>query len=255
MSEKSIFEDSCPRKTEFFIIEGLKAYKSQNFYDSLRNFHKAYELNSNHPNIKSFLAYSYFYNGDFEMLLNLNTNEGLTEIERNIINNLKINALWNKSGYNAAYPHFQKLRRAPLPDDIRRELDIKIDLKRFNRDIKKSLRSYFGTNNIFERHVILQEILSKYRSYVPAYYLLGIIYMKKGDYERAAENFMAAEIRRLPSKDLKAENLKLLGTAQYANGDYPGSIRTFKKLINMDAGEKYTQYAENFLSRSEWSLN
>ncbi|MGI9533763.1 MAG: hypothetical protein ACR2NW_02330 [Thermodesulfobacteriota bacterium] len=253
-SEKSVFEDSCPRKTEKFVVEGLRDYKNNNFFGSTVNFEKANELNKNSSEIKSFLAYSYFYNKDYINLLNLDTSQGLTEVDVNIINNLKSNVLWEERGYDYAYPYIAKLSKKTLPDHIKREIDIKLDLKRFNRDIKKSFNKYLLANNEFEKIVILMGINEKYSSYSPAYYLLGRIYLKKGDYGRAIENFKTAASRTLPTLGLQLENLKLLGISQYSAGDYYGAINTFEDLAKLDPNQNYKNYAENFIERSKWAL-
>ena len=253
-SEKSVFEDSCPRKTEMFVVEGLRDYKDNNFFGSTANFKKANELNSNSSDIKTFLAYSYYYNKDYINLLNLDTSQGLTEVDVNIINNLKSNVLWEEEGYDYAYPYISKLSKKALPDHIKREIDIKLDLKRFNRDIKKSFNQYLLANNDFEKIVILIGINKRYGSYSPAYYLLGRIYLKKGDYRRAIENFETAASRTLPTLRLQLENLKLLGIAQYSAGDYYGAINTFEDLVKLDPNKNYKSYAENFIERSKWAL-
>jgi len=254
-SEKSIFEDSCPRKTDYFISEGFDDYRSNNFYGSTIDFEKANELNPDNPNIKSSLAYSYYSNKDYDKLLNLNT-DGLTEIDINIINNLKANVLWDRKGYEYAYPHFVKLRNRSLPNDIKRSIDIKIDLKRFNQFIKNSYNDYLLTHDIVEKIAILEDLKQRYRSYVPAYYLLGKIYLSQGDYKRAIENLEISELRRLPGNNLRMENLRLLGVAQYTAGDYYGAISTFNKLKRMDeeSGE-FKSYAQNFINRANWELN
>ena len=254
-SDKSIFEDSCPRKTDFYISEGFKDYTSDNFYGSTVDFEKAFELNPGNPNIKSALAYSYYYNKDYDKLLNLNT-DGLGKIDINIIKNLKTNVLWDRKGYEYAYPHFLKLKESSLPNDIKRSIDIKIDLKRFNKNIKNAYKNYILTDDTVEKISILEDIKQRYRSYVPAYYLLGRIYLSKGLFNKAIENLEISEIRRQPGENLRMENLKLLGVAQYSEGDYYGAIKTFNKLAKMDKdGGEYKSYAENFIERANWELN
>ena len=232
-TDKSVFEDTCPRKTEYFISKGFMDYSSDNFYGSTRNFEKAYELNPGNPNVKTALAYSYYYNKDYDKLLNLNT-DGLTEVDINIVNNLKTNVLWDRKGYEYAYPHYVKLSDSSLPNDIKRSIDLKIDLKRFHKNIKKAYKDYLLTDNTIEKIAILEDLKQRYRSYAPAYYLLGKIYLRQGNYDRAIENLEISEIRRLPGDNLRKENLKSLGVAQYSAGDYYGAIKTFNKLAKMD---------------------
>jgi len=254
-SEKSVFEDVCPRKTDFFISEGFKDYRNNNFYGSTRNFEKAYDLNQDNPNVKTALAYSYYFNKDFDKLLNLNT-DGLTKIDINVIKNLKTNILWHRKGYDYAYPYFVKLKESSLPNDIQRSIELKIDLKRFNKNIKNAYKEFLLTDDPVEKIAVLEDIKQRYRSYGPAYYLLGRIYLSRGSYNRAIENLEIAEIRRLPGKNLRMENLKSLGVAQYTTGDYYGAIKTFNKLANLDAdGGEYKSYAENFIERAKWELN
>ena len=254
-SEKSIFEDSCPRKTDYYLSEGFKDYASDNFYGSTSDFEKANELNPHNPNIKSALAYSYYFNKDYDKLLNLNT-EGLTKIDINIINNLKANVLWDRKGYKYAYPHFVKLKGRSLPNDIQRSIDLKIDLKRFNKNIKNAYKDFLLTNDTIEKIAILEDLKQRYRSYVPAYYLLGRIYLRQGNFSRAIEHLEFSEIRRLPGDNLRMENLRSLGVAQYSAGDYYGAIKTFNKLARMDEkGGEFKSYAENFIDRANWELN
>lgn len=253
-SDKSIFEDSCPRKTDFYLSEGFKDYGADNFYGSTEDFEKAYKLSPQNPNIKTALAYSYYYNKDYDKLLNLNT-EGLTRIDINIIKNLKTNVLWDRKGYEFAYPHFVKLRESSLPNDLQRSIDLKIDLKRFNKNIKKAYIEYLLTDDTVEKIAILEDLKQRYRSYVPAYYLLGKIYLNQGHYKRAIDNLEISEIRRLPGNKLRKDNLKALGVAQYSAGDYYAAIKTFNKLAKMDdeSGE-FKSYAENFIQRAKWEL-
>ena len=254
-SDKSIFEDSCPRKTDYYLSEGFKDYASDNFYGSTSDFEKANELNPHNPNIKSALAYSYYFNKDYDKLLNLNT-EGLTKIDINIINNLKANVLWDREGYEYAYPHFVKLKVRSLPNDIQRSIDLKIDLKRFNKNIKNAYKNFLLTNDTIEKIAILEDLKQRYRSYVPSYYLLGRIYLRQGNFKRAIEHLEFSEIRRLPGDNLRMENLRSLGVAQYSAGDYYGAIKTFDKLARMDEkGGEFKSYAANFIDRANWELN
>ena len=254
-TEKSVFEDVCPRETDYYISEAYSDYGSDNFYGSTTNFEKAYNINPTNPDIKTALAYSYYYNNDHDKLLNLNT-DGLTKIDINIINNLKANVLWNRKGYEYALPHYTKLKNSSLPNDIKRSIDLKLDLKRFHKNIKQAYKEYLLTDDTIEKIAILEDLKHRYRSYAPTYYLLGKIYLRQGDYKRAIENLEISEIRRLPSVNLRKENLKALGVAQYSAGDYYGAIKTFNKLVKLDEdGGEYKPYAENFIKRANWELN
>lgn len=254
-TDKSVFEDVCPRETEFYISEGFSDYGSDNFYGSTRNFEKAFDINPDNPNIKTALAYSYYFNKDYDKLLNLNT-DGLTEIDMNIIYNLKANVLWERKGYEYAYPHYVKLKESSLPNDLKRSIDLKLDLKRFHKNIKKAYIEYLLTDDTIEKIAILEDLKQRYRSYAPTYYLLGKIYLKQGNFKRAIENLEISEIRRLPGERLRKENLKSLGLAQYSVGDYYAAIKTFNKLAKMDKdGGEYKSYAENFIERANWQLN
>ena len=112
------------------------------------------------------------------------------------------------------------------------------------------------TDDTIEKIAILEDLKHRYRSYSPTYYLLGKIYLRQGDYKRAIENLEISEIRRLPSVNLRKENLKSRGVAQYSTGDYYGAIKTFNKLVKLDEdGGEYKPYAENFIKRANWELN
>jgi len=128
---------------------------------------------------------------------------------------------------------------------------LKIDLKRFNKNIKNAYKDFLLTNDTIEKIAILEDLKQRYRSYVPAYYLLGRIYLRQGFFNRAIEHLEFSEIRRLPGDNLRMENLRSLGVAQYSAGDYYGAIKTFKKLARMDEkGGEFKSYAENFIDRA-----
>ncbi len=254
-SEESVFEDACPRKTEEFILKGIKKYKGKDFAGAAVIFNKTHSLNNNNSKVKTLLAYSYYYSEDYDELLNMDTTRKLTELDKNIINNLKTNAMWTQKGYDHAYPYFKELIDKALTDSTKEEVALKVDLRRFKGDIKRLFNGYLLADNYFDRFVIMKDINEKYRSYFPAYYILGKMYLERRDYERAASNFEFANARsdKLPSPEIRLESLKLLGISQYSSGDYYGAIRTFTKLAKLDPG-RYRNYSHNFIERSMWAV-
>ncbi|NIU88395.1 MAG: hypothetical protein GWN11_02285, partial [Candidatus Dadabacteria bacterium] len=85
-----------------------------------------------------------------------------------------------------------------------------------------SYNDYLLTDDIVEKIAILENLKQRYRSYAPAYYILGKIYLSQGNFKRAIENLKYSEVRKLPSENLRMENLRALGVAQYSAGDYYG---------------------------------
>lgn len=256
-SEKSVFQSTCSRKTDKLFAKGIRKYKSGDFSGAAIKFRQVHDL-SGDSNAKMFLAYSYYYNNDYDSLFDLDIETGLTEVDANIIRNLRLNALWAQRDLNRPpYIHFKELRSKPLPDNVRREIDLKLDLVRFGKGLRQDMVNYLTADNSFDRFVIIKEVSELYRSYLPAYYLLGRMYFQGGDYKRALNNFKTADssISELPSLGIQLENLKLFGISYYALGDYDGTIRTFERIVDLAPDQRYRQYARNFIERAQWAIN
>ncbi len=256
-SGKSVSQNVCLRKTDELFAKGIKEYKNGDFQGASIRFKQVHDL-SGDSDALVFLAYSYYYNKDYKNLLDLDTKKGLTEVDSNIILNLKLNTLWTEKDFDRlTYSHFKKLVNLPIPDNVRREIDLKLDLVRFNKDLRRSFINYLTTRNSFDRFVIMKEINKDHSSYYPAYYLLGRMYFERGDYKRALDNLKVANSSssKLPSLRVQLDNLKMLGISYYSLGDYQGTIRTFESIIDISPDQRYEQYARDFIERARWKVN
>jgi tetratricopeptide (TPR) repeat protein len=83
--------------------------------------------------------------------------------------------------------------------------------------------------------------------------LLGRIFYKNGEYQRAVSYLRESEELGLPSMDLGLENLKILGISLYSTGDYDGAIERFQRIISLDPDGKSRDYAIDFEERSGWA--
>ena len=252
-SEKSLFEDTCPRETELLLEKGSTNFKNKNYKNAIRYFKEANDINKNNPNTISALAYAYYYDGNYDELMNLDLSS-LSEVDSNIINNLRYNVFWDKNGYNYAYNFYKKLSEKALPEDIKRSLDIKLELRNFSPNIRELYKEYIKKGDRLGKIVALQDLISEYRSFSPGYYLLGRLFLQKGDYIRAKKNFSIAERKGLPTIRLRKENLKMLGLSLYASGNYLDAKRRFEDLIKIDSEKTYINLATDFINRSEWAL-
>lgn len=256
-SPKNVVQNTCLRKIDELFAKGIKEYKNGNLHGASIRFKQVHDL-SKDSNAIVFLAYSYYYNKDYRNLLNIDIKEeALTEVDANIVLNLKLNTLWTEKDLDRlTYSHFKKLVNLPLPDNVRREIDLKLDLVRFNKNIRKSFINYLTTKNNFDRFVIMKEISEKDNSYYPAYYLLGKMYFERGDYKRALDNLKTANASgELPSLRIRLENLKMLGISYYSLGNYHETVKTFESIIEISPSQHYEQYARNFIERAQWATN
>jgi tetratricopeptide (TPR) repeat protein len=101
--------------------------------------------------------------------------------------------------------------------------------------------------------VILEEVIKDFPDYAPAYYLLGRLFYKNGDYRRATSFLLESESLGLPSEGIEIENLRLLGISLFATGDYEGAIKRFQSIMNLEPNGVLKEYASGFVERSEWA--
>lgn len=252
-SDESIFKESCPRKTELLLDLGLKHYKDKNFLKAKNYFKEAYNINQRDPQIMTLLAYSYYYNNDYDELISIN-DKTTPVVDSNIIKDLQSNVLWEKNGYEYAYNSFRELKESPIPENIRRLVDIKLELRNLNPEIRDMFNEYLRTDDQIKRVAILEELISRYTTFSPGYYLLGKLFILEGDYERALKYLSVANSKGLPTLRVSKDNLKLLGISHYALGNYRDSKKAFEVLKEIDTEGSFATIAGDFIQRSEWAL-
>ena len=199
------------------------------------------------------LAYSYYYNNDYDELISIN-DKTIPVVDSNIIKDLQSNVLWEKNGYEYAYSSFKELKDSPIPENIRRLVDIKLELRNLNPEIRDIFNEYLRTDNQIKKVAILEELISRYTTFSPGYYLLGKLFFIEGDYERALKYLSVANMKGLPTLKVSKDNLKLLGISHYALGNYRDSKKAFENLKKIDTEGSFATIAADFIQRSEWAL-
>jgi tetratricopeptide (TPR) repeat protein len=252
--EPSIFQGTCPRRIAELKQMGFKEFDDGNFYGSKNLFLEASELNPEDPGVIESLAYSYYFDKDYDELGKLLENEfPFSEVDRAILENLRGNLLWQTGKVEEAESVFRNVVTLPLTDDLQRELDIKLSAMSAGGMIEGSIREFFSTTDDLIHVSSLEELIRHYPYYSPAYYLLGRIFYKNWEFEKAASYLRQSESLGLPSIELNTENLKLLGINLFATGDYDGAIASFQKIILLDPGGEKSAYAKDFIERSIWA--
>ncbi|MBI4228769.1 MAG: hypothetical protein HY693_03500, partial [Deltaproteobacteria bacterium] len=252
--EPSIFQGRCPRKIAELKQMGFKEFDDGNFYGSKNAFLEAYELNPDDPGVIESLAYSYYFDKDYDELGKLLENEfSFPEIDKAILENLRGNLLWQTGRDDEAKSVFENLLMLPLTDDLVRELDIKLSAISAGGMIEEKIREFFSTKDDLIQVASLGEIIRDAPYFWPAYYLVGRIFYKNGEYEKAVPYLKRSEELGLPSMDLEIENLKILGINLYSMGDYDGSIKRFERIKSIDPDGKSRDYAIDFVERSGWA--
>jgi tetratricopeptide (TPR) repeat protein len=200
------------------------------------------------------LAYIYYYDKDYGKVMDLvDKTDSLPEVDRNILENLRGNVLWQSGKAAQAEAVFESLLEKPLPDDIKREIEIKLSSIRSGEEIEDKIREYFGTRDKLDQVVALQEIIKVSPDYGPAYYLLGRIFFHEGNYEVASSFLSKSESLVLPSENLRKENSRILGISLFATGNYDGAIKTFNNLLDMSPDGALKEFAVDFIERCEWT--
>jgi tetratricopeptide (TPR) repeat protein len=252
--EPSIFQGKCPRRIAELKQMGFKEFDDGNFYASKNLFLEASELNPDDPGVIENLAYSYYFDKDYDDLRKLlDRNFSFTDIDEAILENLRGNLLWQTGKVNEAESVFRNLLMHPLTDSLQRELDVKLSAISAGEMIEERIRDVFSTTDDLVQVASLEEIIRNNPYYSPAYYLLGRILYKNWEYRRAVSYLRQSEELGLPSIELEIENLKLLGISLFSTGDYDGAIERFKRIILIEPDGKSKDYATDFIHRSEWA--
>ncbi|HEX3035934.1 MAG TPA: tetratricopeptide repeat protein [Thermodesulfobacteriota bacterium] len=250
-SQTSIFQGRCPRRIADLRDKGLEAFKGGNFYEAKGFFRRALSFNQSDPILINSLAYAYYYDKDYINLIGIvDKPMSLPEVDKNILENLRGNMLWQSGKVQTAKAIFKSLQEETLPDDIKREIQIKLTSISAGGKIEDKIREYFSTRDRLSQVAILEEIIRDFPDYASAYYLLGRIFFNNGDYAKAAYYLSQAELLGLPSKRIRKENSRILGTSLFATGDYGGAIKRFEYIINMGKGKKGGTY--DLIDRCKW---
>lgn len=253
-SEKAITQEHCPREKEHLRLNGLEALRNGKYTQAVTYLESASVIARQDPDIRVLLSYAYYYGKDYTSLLHtLNSDVIPGEIDNNILRNLRGNVTWDRKGYTQALSAFRDLADKPLPEDIRREIEIKTGLYDYDQAIRTKYLEFLKTNKRTERLVILQEIVSEYDHFAPGYYKLGELFFETGDYRRASRYTKMAEARGLSNGSTGLHNLEILGLSLYATGDYAGSVETFRKYGHNAADNAKRLYARNFINRVKWT--
>ncbi|MGE5445464.1 MAG: hypothetical protein ACM3SR_12825 [Ignavibacteriales bacterium] len=251
-SEPGIFQAVCPRKVAFLRKKGLEAFRNGNLYKAGKFFVKALNFDKTDPILIQSLAYTYYYENDYIKLMNIiNGAQPLSSVDKNILENLRGNVLW-QSGKDAKSV-FESLLTKPIPDDIKREIEIKLSAISYGGEIEKRIREYFGTRDKLSQVVMVEEIMRIFPGYSPAYYLAGRIFFGKADYKRAIFFLVKSESLGLPSENLEGENSRILGISLFATGDYEGAIKRFEHIVNTTSDKALKDYALDFIDRCKWA--
>jgi tetratricopeptide (TPR) repeat protein len=255
-SSPSIFQAQCPRKVAALRDEGLKAFKQGNLYQAKKFFNEALGFDERNAGLIDSLAYIYYYDKNYDKVLDLVTkSHSLPQVDRNILENLRGNVLWQSGKVAQAEALFESLLEETLPDDIKREIEIKLSSMRSGGAIEAKMSDYFGTRDRLNQVVALEEMMKVSPDYGPAYYLLGRMFFYEGNYELASFFLSKSESLMLPSENLQKENSRILGTSLFAIGNYQRAIESFQNLSNRSPDGALKEFAVDFMERCQWTKN
>lgn len=252
-SRPSIFQATCPRKIAQLKNTAYKHFRDDNYFRARENFSDALKLNGSDPNLISWLAYSHYYDGNFDRAIEIaGSSVPKSKIEENMLENIKGNSEWQTGNSEEALRIFNNLRTEQTTDNLTRELEIKISAISQGSIVEESIKEFFATRDEMLQLAYLQEAIKEKPSYAPAYYLKGRLFFNEGEYEKAAPNLIEANLLGLPTESLTNENLRILGISQFANGRYDQAIITFNYLLLLEENDAARQYAKDFIERSTW---
>ena len=253
-SEPSIFKATCPRKVAALKEDGFKALNGGNLYEAKNYFIQALNYSGKDPVLIDSLAYVYYYDQDYDKLLDVvEEADSVPAVDKNILENLRGNVLWQSKKTGQAESIFRSLLEKTLPDDIKRELEIKLSSISAGGEIEEKMRKYFGTRDRLTQAVTLQEIIKDFPAYAPAYYLLGRIFYADKNYQMAVPFLTEADLLLLPSTNLQQENSRILGVSLFAVGDYAGAMSRFYRIVETNQNGALKDFALDFMERCRWA--
>jgi tetratricopeptide (TPR) repeat protein len=249
----AIFTATCPRRVAALKAEGFRYYADDNFRKASQSFEEALGYDGQDPVLLSGLAYSSYYEGDYDGAVKIaEQTGGLTEVDRASLENLKGNALWQKGDTEAAADIFRRLQANTLPPDLRREIDVKLSAVGTGGAPGESVREFFSTRDRALQTVSLSESVLNSPDYAPPYYLQGRLLFNMGEYERAVPYLSMAEYLGLPSDELTRENLRILGISLFASGRYDEADIIWNRIVS-DGDPESRAYAGDFIERTGWA--
>jgi tetratricopeptide (TPR) repeat protein len=250
----SIFDDHCPRRSSYLSDIGLSEFERGNYYGAVTAFKQALKYNPTSNNILESLAYSYYFNTDYNRLTGLyDDRTKVSEITENIVLNLIGTYHWTRGNAQKGKTIFNELKNKPLPIDIENEITIKIDSIQKGAVEQDGIKQYYLTKDILKRVSILESLTKKFPEYAVPYYLLGRLFFNKWEFDIAKNYLIRSQQLGLPSEKLKLDNSRLLGISLYASGQYDRAKETFGKIYGKRKRGRFGSVAEQFIKRSEWT--
>jgi len=253
-SEPSIFQASCPRRVAALKNKAFTHFRDDDYYRATGVFEEALTYSEGDPVLLNGLFYSNYYLGEYDKVGGSSeASAHLPLVDRHILQNLRANALWQSGNSAAALRVFEALRDKPLPDDIKRELDIKISAIRAGGVKDRKIRDFFGTRDKVLQVSALEELIRERPWYGPAYYLMGRVFFNSEQFGKAVPYLSTAYELGLNSDKLTVENLRILGVSLFAQGRYGEAEDIFGTLAMVDRDGMSRDYALDFIQRSGWA--
>jgi len=252
-SRPGIFQAMCPRKVAEIKNRGYENFENDNYFGARNDFSEALSYNNSDPSLINWLAYSHYYNSNFARSLEIANGSNVgSQLDKDLLANLKGNSLWQMGYSKKALEIFKNLLNQQLPDSTKRELEIKITAISGNSRVQEGIKQFFGTRDKVLQLAHLQNAIQADPLFAPSYYLKGRFFFNEGEYEKAIPNLIRAYLLELDTNRLTNENLRILGISLFAKGNYDQSIATFEELIRNEQNEAAKQYAKDFIGRGMW---
>jgi len=252
-SRPSIFQAKCPRKIAELKNRGYKDFDEDNYHDARKNFSNALEYNNSDPALIYWLAYSHYYDGNFDRALEISRSSSPeTQIEKDLLRNLEGNTLWQTGNSEEAQLTFIDLLSHQLTESAKRELEIKLTAIKADPEVQKNIRQFFGTRDEVLQLNSLQNAILADPLFAPSYYLKGRLFYNKGEVEKAVPALIRAYLLGLPTQRLQNEDLKLLGICLFAESRYDQSIAVFNEFLLNEDNLQARKYGQDFIDRANW---
>ena len=253
-SEPSIFEATCPRRVATLKNLAFTHFRDDDYYRAIKQFEEALGYSGGDAVLLNGLSYSNYYGGNYEQVaIPAETTEHLPLVDRHILQNIRANALWQTDDSAKALVVFQALRSKPLPDELKRELDIKISAINRGGVTEEKIRDFFGTRQRTLQVAALEELIQEHPDYAPAYYLLGRMFFNNEQFDKALPYLSQARELGLGMEKLTLENLRILGIVFYTQGRYEEAQDAYTELVLLDESGQREDYSLDFIDRSIWA--
>lgn len=252
-SGPSIFNATCPRRVAELKKVGYEQFNEGNYFRAKDYFSDALKFNNTDPSLINWLAYSHYYDENYNRATEIaESSTAGSKLDKNLLGNINGNSLWQSGNSETAAQIFNNLLLEHIPDNLKRELGIKISAISEGYEVEENIKLFFGTRDKLLQLAYLEETIKAYPFYAPAHYLLGRLFFNKGEYEKAAPHLIQAYLLELSGEELTNENLRILGISLFAKGNYDQTITTFEYLLSNEQNEAAKQYAQDFIERSRW---